>query len=995
MKFSFGCLSAVLAPVVVVMAKENEHQPVGASTVISDNILNSKKENVRGTSSSSSSSPYSKVKGTVVYKKLSDRADVRIQPNQLRNSKLVATADVDKEVENVDVVAEVKVNKEAAGITEAAAATATTAGTTSTTTATTTSGAEECVPPVTVTNKSNLDSGNLPLSSCSSKKQLCINVDNQGEPSSSSSIKKKTGSCLDIWDVPITYMAIKGPNNEDTPSTYWEGSSSTGTVATSVAQKEDAALLYTTTSDQLIHYHDDRMYQQGEGDYHSSKHRNLDEIGDCDVYCSANSGRPKVSKNGKQFKNVIQACYEGDNSCPYEGPINCWDVSDVESMDYAFKKSYFNDPLTCWDTSAVKTMAGMFVETSYFDQDINSWSIGKVEDMSYMFQGAAYFDSPLDEWNTESVTTMESTFEDAYFNQDINSWVTTKVENMVKMFYNNDVFDSPIDSWDTSSVSTMKSMFSKATLFNSPINEWNIEKVQNLEYMFYEASSFNQALDGWNTGEVTSLLSTFSKSPFNQDINSWVTSAVTSLGATFYDAVKFSQPLGAWDTKKVESLDSTFYNAVQFDQPIGNWDTKKVTTMAYLFGCGEYCDGDDEDIFMKFNQDINSWKTYKVNDFSYTFVDNDSFNNSIGNWDTSEVTDMQSMFAYAGIFNSDISEWNVGKVANMNSAFNGAYYFDTKIGKWDTSSVTDMGFMFGYYNSFNQDIKKWDVKQVVNMEGMFYSAYNFDQPLDDWDVQSVISMEVMFNSATSFDQCLSTWAEKTSDTTETLDMLGDTSCPCLVNDIECASPDPTVDAPWCQVNVDTCKVGPDVVCEDDTDIKFFKRNKKNPKRTKTKKCKDIKSSDCNTNFNEKETAAEGNKKIKPKDFCPKTCSPDCADPCEEVVGKIKLKGKPGRFTCTEIGAEGFCETKIKNNPNKNEKAEVACPSTCNINGCSLEKSCDDLAGKTIRVKDVKGKLNCNQIKKEELCKSILKNGANKNGEAELDCPSKCKVDGCA
>mmetsp|Transcript_35096 Transcript_35096/g.40056 ORF Transcript_35096/g.40056 Transcript_35096/m.40056 type:complete len:165 (-) Transcript_35096:152-646(-) len=148
MKFSFGCLGAVLAPVVVMAANESEQQQplaasvtvaasASASTVLRDHILNSSrpKDHLRATASSSSSS--SKVTGTPIHKHLTHRVAVRHSPNQLRNS-----AD--------EVDSDGKVNEEAAGTTKTASAPTTDTTTDTTTTTTTVAAVAAVVVEVTI-----------------------------------------------------------------------------------------------------------------------------------------------------------------------------------------------------------------------------------------------------------------------------------------------------------------------------------------------------------------------------------------------------------------------------------------------------------------------------------------------------------------------------------------------------------------------------------------------------------------------------------------------------------------------------------------------------------------------------------------------------------------------------------------------------------------------------------------------------------------------------
>merc|ERR1712161_29853 len=119
-----------------------------------------------------------------------------------------------------------------------------------TTEAVTVSGAEVCVPPVQVAKSDKLDAGDLPLSSCTSKKHVCINSNNKEKSStssSSSSFQEETGVCYDIWDLPQTYMVRGGPRNEAAPSTstYWKDASSTIIDASYFPHLEDTVASYT------------------------------------------------------------------------------------------------------------------------------------------------------------------------------------------------------------------------------------------------------------------------------------------------------------------------------------------------------------------------------------------------------------------------------------------------------------------------------------------------------------------------------------------------------------------------------------------------------------------------------------------------------------------------------------------------------------------------------------------------------------------------------
>merc|ERR1712238_399870 len=90
MGLSFACLSAVLYPSLVpglATANENEQHLGSTSAVTSNKILRSSKENIY-----SSPSPFSRVKVTDTYKRLSHQAYVRDDTNRIKNDKSIGDA---------------------------------------------------------------------------------------------------------------------------------------------------------------------------------------------------------------------------------------------------------------------------------------------------------------------------------------------------------------------------------------------------------------------------------------------------------------------------------------------------------------------------------------------------------------------------------------------------------------------------------------------------------------------------------------------------------------------------------------------------------------------------------------------------------------------------------------------------------------------------------------------------------------------------------------
>jgi len=132
----------------------------------------------------------------------------------------------------------------------------------------------------------------------------------------------------------------------------------------------------------------------------------------------------------------------------YGNEINCWDISQLTDLDYAFYNNNFNNRLDCWDTSSVTSMRGMFAFASGFDQDIGMWNVKSVTDFHLVFGGAT-------------------------------------------------VFNQDISDWDTSNAVSMLSMFEGATKFNQDISIWDVSNVNEFRYMFRYANAFNQNLCDW------------------------------------------------------------------------------------------------------------------------------------------------------------------------------------------------------------------------------------------------------------------------------------------------------------------------------------------------------------------------------------------------------------------------------------------------------------------------------------------------------------------
>ena len=190
----------------------------------------------------------------------------------------------------------------------------------------------------------------------------------------------------------------------------------------------------------------------------------------------------------RQFIRIIRDC-----KIYCDLSLNWIDTSEVTTMDYLFRNSYFNGDISKWDVSGVHSMEYMFGDCYYFNRDISNWDTRNVRTMRYMFCGSK-FNRDISNWDTRNVTDMEGMFASSEFNRDISNW-------------------------DTHNVRTMKNMF-RTSSFNQDISKWDVSRVENMSGMFYE-SCFGGDISNWDVFNVTCVTEMFDKSLFSGDISKW------------------------------------------------------------------------------------------------------------------------------------------------------------------------------------------------------------------------------------------------------------------------------------------------------------------------------------------------------------------------------------------------------------------------------------------------------------------------------------------
>ena len=95
--------------------------------------------------------------------------------------------------------------------------------------------------------------------------------------------------------------------------------------------------------------------------------------------CTTDDSTYETVPSSDNFQTIVSNYIEheaGDLATSrnlYGNTINCWDVSEVTNMYYAFlEQGSFNERLDCWKTSKVTKMYDMFARASGFNQDISA-----------------------------------------------------------------------------------------------------------------------------------------------------------------------------------------------------------------------------------------------------------------------------------------------------------------------------------------------------------------------------------------------------------------------------------------------------------------------------------------------------------------------------------------------------------------------------------------------------------------------------------------------
>jgi len=167
--------------------------------------------------------------------------------------------------------------------------------------------------------------------------------------------------------------------------------------------------------------------------------------------------RPVIQVSGYEFRKLVSMCVPPLGGCEYNpykvdycNPPVCTECADIPDCPY-------NPVLNCWNTSQVTSMQSAFDKVSTPIPSIVDWDTSSVTNMSRMFfQDRNYFanvddvqfDQDISGWDVSSVKIMDRMFFDAAFNRDISAWNLSSVTSMDEMFNFNNQFDQCLSAWE-------------------------------------------------------------------------------------------------------------------------------------------------------------------------------------------------------------------------------------------------------------------------------------------------------------------------------------------------------------------------------------------------------------------------------------------------------------------------------------------------------------------------------------------------------------------
>lgn len=137
--------------------------------------------------------------------------------------------------------------------------------------------------------------------------------------------------------------------------------------------------------------------------------------------------------------------------------IDQWGSNPWSDLTNSFREcdSLLTTPLDTPNFSQLTSLANTFYGCELFDGAVNHWDISNVESIIYMFGQCPQFNQPVNNWNVSNVELMIGTFAGATsFNQPVDNWNTNRLKLSMATFQDAQNFNQNIGNWKLDSIST-------------------------------------------------------------------------------------------------------------------------------------------------------------------------------------------------------------------------------------------------------------------------------------------------------------------------------------------------------------------------------------------------------------------------------------------------------------------------------------------------------------------------------------------------------------
>ena len=90
--------------------------------------------------------------------------------------------------------------------------------------------------------------------------------------------------------------------------------------------------------------------------------------------------------------------------------------------------------------------------------DVSNWDVSNVSTMEFAFRNSPITTLDVSNWNTQSLTNAAYIFQNAIFSPDVSNWNMSNVTTIRDMLRNTNLFDRSLANWDISNITNMSGL---------------------------------------------------------------------------------------------------------------------------------------------------------------------------------------------------------------------------------------------------------------------------------------------------------------------------------------------------------------------------------------------------------------------------------------------------------------------------------------------------------------------------------------------------------